>query len=167
MDGRYVVSSMIFTSVSESIDPAIDMLLLRHVLRISGIYGCLASDSAWQWSRTCEVVSSPSLYSGHVSALLLLVVGEVAMGYCCTSRRALMVAFRMASGVLIPCHTGCNWLVEHASMLRRLSMAFTSACSCRCSVSMHYALLGSPVSSMHVLQEGLQEYCLLRVGQIA
>ena len=132
MNGRYVVSSMIVTNVSESID----MLLLWHVFRIYGIhvYDCMYSDRAWQWSRKCEVVSSPSLHSGHASALLLPSLGEVAMGFSCTSRRALMVAFHLASCVLSHCHTGCNWLVEHASMLRKLSMSFTTACSCRCSV---------------------------------
>ena len=75
------------------------------------------------------MVSSPSLHSGHVSAGLLPAMIEVAMGYCCTTWKALIVAF-----ALRPCHTGCNWLVEHASMLRKLRVAFSSACSCRCSV---------------------------------
>ena len=67
---------IIFTEVSESID----ILLLWHLLRISGSYGCLASDRAWQWSVKCMVVSSPSLHSGHVSVQLLPAMGDVAIG---------------------------------------------------------------------------------------
>ena len=58
---------MIFTRVSESVD----ILLLRHVLRISGRYVCLVSNRAWEWTMKGEVVFSPSLHSGHVSVRLL------------------------------------------------------------------------------------------------
>ena len=91
MDGRYVVSSIIFTNLC--IRVYWYAILSRHVLRIFGRYGYLASDRAWQCSRKCKVVSSPFLHSGHVSAWLLPAVGEVAMGYRCTSRKGLDSGF--------------------------------------------------------------------------